>query len=375
VFDCIAKDGVISEITVTLNQNPRMKVLIPEITNLGIKTLASSLGIAENDAEIYTSILNNIATQISSSKTDDTQTRIESLKPVLKNEFENAGITVEEEYIGILSEALIEDFGDFEGEITPEFIAEFFDVYSNVVNQDGGSTVSGVSFNGGVSFIPLVSGAGSTSFTPLAGGTQTGYTYPKYSSMTALSETGAGGAAAKSKEIISAASAESAEKAEALTETKAWISSLRSAETVNINRITMEDFLVPSDFIASNPEAEALALEATVKEIVSVVSTLKGGQVEGAEAIKSLAGGLGDALDGLASTEMYGNEKTSNLFTAIIQSSIVRDTTKLTIQETVKLAEKQSESTESYSSVMNAFSGTVGIIVDLQNEKISENSL
>lgn len=358
LFDCIAKDGVISEITLTLNTNARMSALVPEITNLGLKTLANSLGIAENTTVIYTETLNNIVTHINSTKEEtDVAKRIEALKPLLKTEFENIGVSIDPEYIDILAPALIEDFGSFEGEITPEFIAEFFDVYSNAVTS-GSVQTSGTA----ASVIPLSTTEEKT------------YTFPKYASSTLHITTGAVDAANKSLALIDGATPEQIEVFKA---SDALLAGMRSSATATINRATIKDFLVASNCVITNPEAEGAALEAIVKEVVSIMEALKTPGGNGIEIIKNFSARLGGALDGLSKTEMYGSDKTFTLFTAILQSKTLRDTTKITVPETIKLTSKHRANADkvSFGSLMNVLTSTVDVITSMQNSEVTTESI
>ena len=356
LFDCIAKDGVISEITLTLNTNARMSTLVPEITNLGLKTLANSLGIAENTTEIYTETLSNIVTHINSTKEEtDAAKRAEALKPLLKTEFENIGVTIEPEYLDILAPALIEDFGSFDGEITPDFIAEFFDVYSNTVSS-GTVQLSG----GTASVLPLAATEGKT------------YTFPKYASGTLT--TGAVNAANQSLALIGGATPE---KLNAFKTSDALLSGMRSSATATINRATIKDFLIDSGCVITNPEAESAALEAIVKEVVSIMNALKAPEGNGIEIIKSFSSRLGGALDSLSKTEMYGSDKTFTLFTAILQSKTLRDTTKITVPETIKLTGKHRANADkvSFGSLMNVLTSTVDVITSMQKSEVTTDSI
>ncbi len=356
LFDCIAKDGVISEITLTLNTNARMRALVPEITNLGLKTLANALGIAENTSEIYTETLTNIVAHINSAKNETDPT--EALKPLLKNEFENIGVIVDPAYIDILASALIEDFGSFDGELTAEFIAEFFDVYSNVV--EGGSVQTS---GGAASVLPL-----GTSEEEKA------YTFPKYANSTLLITTGAVRAANESFAKIDAAVPE---KLDAFKSSDAFICGMRSSATATINRATLKDFLVDSSCVITDPVAEGAALESIVKEVVSIMNALKAPENNGIETLKTFSSSLGGALDNLSKTEMYGSDKTFTLFTAILQSNTLRDTAKITVPETIKLTDKHRENAEkvSFGSLMNVLSSTVDVITSMQNNETTTESI
>lgn len=366
LFDCLAKDGVISAITLPLNSNERMRALIPEITNLGLKTLASSLGIATNTEELYREALSNIAAHIESTKgeTDNTK-RPDTLKPLLKTEFDNLGVTVDDKYLGDLSVALIEDFGDFEGDITPEFIAEFFDIYSNTVS-DGDTEEGGT--------VPTA-GSASATVKPLGASAESKYTFDGYKNGD-LSDTGASKAAGKSRDHIESDSTSDEDK-ENFQKSFDILSAMRSSSTAQINRATVADLLVSSAINLSDPTAESAALERIVREVVALMNALSASDSNGVETLKEFSARLGDALDTLAGTEMYGSDRTFKLFAAILQSKTVRDATNISVPETIRISNKHREKSEkvSFGSLMNVIGSTVDIISSMQNSDLKPETI
>ena len=373
LFNCIAKDGVISEITLTLNTSTRMNALIPEITNLGLKTLASTLGIAENTTVVYNDALKNIAEHIMATANEpDPVKRAEALMPLVEKEFKNIGVTIEPEHIEILASALIEDFGDFDGTITPEFIAEFFDIYNNTLADGDGSEVQ--TLGGKPQIIPLDNNKDNNKDK----NKDKNYTFPKYAEQSTLHvTTGAANAAKSSKELIETIEATDPEKAETLKASSTIISDMRSSETATINRTTLEDFLVDSDTVITDPVAESLALESIVKEVVVVIDALNNPENNGVEVIKELSESLGGALDALSGTEMYGSDKTITLFSAILESDTIRETTQMTVSETKSLTEKQRENSEevTFGELMGVVSSTVDVITSMQNSEVTTDSI
>lgn len=374
IFDVLAKDGVISAITLPLNSNVRMKALIPEITNLGLKTLANSLGISENTAEIYNEALQNIAKHIADTKAEpDEAKRAEALKPLLKNEFENLGVSIDPDYLDILSEALIEDFGDIDT-VTPEYVAEFFKVYSNTVGSEGESAEGG-STEGGESGTAPVFGGTANKVLLAEGSSQSGnneYTFHGYTSGN-LGNTGAARAAQKSLDKIEAGGT----KADSFKNSSDIIAAMRSSGTAQINRITLKSLLVSSGSTISNPTAESEALEEIVRQIVGLMDALSAPDSDGVETLKSFSSGLGAALDALAGTDMYGSDKTFKLFAAILQSKMVRGATNISVLETIKISDTHrakytSNSTDaSFTKLMNVIGSTVNIISSMQNSELT----
>ena len=112
-----------------------MKVILTDLTDLSVDLLAKSLGVPEENTEMYNDMLSAIAGSLTDTRDIDPDTRKELVKVVVKDELVRAGINVEDDYIIRLTDTLIENYGDFDGEITPAFIAQFYTVYTNMQSK------------------------------------------------------------------------------------------------------------------------------------------------------------------------------------------------------------------------------------------------
>ena len=107
------------------------------------------------------------------------------------------------------------------------------------------------------------------------------------------------------------------------------------------------------------------------------MDALKDPNNNGIDTIKNFSTRLGSALDNLSHTQMYGADKTFTLFTGILQSKTLRDTTKITVPETIKLTDKHRSKadTVSFGSLMNVLTSTVDVITSMQNSQLTTDSI
>ena len=120
------KGEFISELLKLLSANDRFCVLVPEVTNMGLRVLATTLKLPENNNEIYQNISNDISQSLSnvlSNGINDeslTQFSNEMLSTLNKN-----GVPVSQEATDIVSKAIAENFASKES-VSAEEIQNFF---------------------------------------------------------------------------------------------------------------------------------------------------------------------------------------------------------------------------------------------------------
>lgn len=131
----LTEGNAVAELSDILSENERMKVIVKDINDLAVILLARSFGVPEENTEVYNEMLASIADTITSSRETPPEERKEIIKDTVSAELEKAGISVESEYIDRLATVFVEDFSDFDGEITPAFIAEFYKLYTSMQNQ------------------------------------------------------------------------------------------------------------------------------------------------------------------------------------------------------------------------------------------------
>lgn len=419
----ISQKGVVTGIADILGANPRMKILIPELTTLSVKILAQSVGIPENDEAVYTAMLENIASKLNELR-DGSSTQAEqvtTMESVLKAEFKKAGVDIDAEYISDVAVALVADFGDSIVEVNAVFISEFFDIYSDRVGDVLGG-LGDIAFNGGVTFDKLdgnssekkytyykynpdeeyenskgemVSGSPETSSAADLGNymgkvnqTMSDDTFKNldentkkeklgqlheehfekpYQELTDRAEKKGGENVEAEKQQVnelkeqhkeSKKQADVDKKPDATSEK---LASLKSKETANTNATTIEK-LTTNDVTADNLTTEEIQKEAEALE--GMLGCAAGLLTNDGASISEVIKGVGEALDNLAQTEIFGKDKTNDLFEAVLGSDTVGDL--LTEEEKADIVDKVTNSDNlSYGSLFSGVSSIVELIESL----------
>ena len=418
----ISQKNVVTDIAAILEENPRLRILIPEITMLSVRVLAQIVGIPENDEAVYTAMLTNIAAKLNELR-DGSLSQAEQvivMEDVLKTEFKKAGVEIEPEYIGDVAVAIVADFGDSVVTVEAVFISEFFDIYADRMggNQNG---AGGVAFNGAVTFEKLDGGNNGN------GGKK--YTYYKYNSdedgdPESSAAANLGNYMAKVNEAMSEDSFKNLDEDtrkeklgqihedhfekpyEELTdraerkggdnvdaekqqinelkeqhrgnkkqasvdknpEAASNLASLKSKDTANTNATTIEKLTTHDNVTAETLTKEEVQKEAEALEgmLGCAAEILTNENASISEVIK----GVGEALDNLAQTEIFGKDKTGNLFEAVRGSGMVGDL--LTGEEKTDMADKVTNSDNlSYKNLFTGLSSIIELVEALVESETS----
>ncbi len=399
--------GAITDITAILSANPRLRPIIGDITNLSVYILADSLNVPKDEVQVYNNMLVNIADKLEDTRGMEISERIDAINEFIAPEFKAAGIEVDEEYVDLVATALVNDFGDYDGDITPEFIAEFFTIYSEYSNQPSGGN-EGVVGNGSYGYVKLAD-------TPK-------FTFPGYQNAEKRKNSGAAVIGKldaeisninsgtkteeeKRKQLESAAETimspitekiiEKSEDKEAAkqrvdgykdtvnsiseksgdTNSSSKLGSLSSADTAteNINCITLDkirDKFSSTQELAD--EEEAAKQSAVINEVLNCASVLLSAQTpdDGApntsNMVKAATEGLGKVLDTLSESKLYGAEDTAGLMTSILTSDTVGSMISISKSEALGIADNiKNDANVSYGSVMGGVSGVAELVLGM----------
>ncbi len=434
----LQSSGATAEITLILRKNERLRPLISDVTTLSLYILADAIGVPADEEAAYTAMLNNVAAKLNSTKEMDAFARVEEIEKLLKTELHNLGAGVSDEYIASVSQAMVADFGDVDVEITPEFIAEFFTVYEEMRGDVGSETVN-VSASGSYGVTKLDSTSPFTfpkyqidesrlnSAAAVIG---------KLDAEIIKIVAGEDSDEVKREKLDAAVSelmtqvfdvivekSEDKEKAQELVKNYSDnvgklsektaeevvsasnnVASFSSSESANINCMTLGK--IKDKFSASQEitdEAEAEKHSQVIEEIVNSASTLlaatkkdettppEGGEgtpgdgTEGGntgsststiDTIKAATQGLGNILDTLSKTELYGKNDTADLMQSILTSNTVSSVLPLTKEETETLVDKiKNDENMSYGSLMNGVSGVADLIFSITGGNCTEENV
>ncbi len=159
--------AAINEMTAVLNQNESMKVLVPEVTNLGMRAISSTLGLSPEEAKLHDTFMADVTTTLNDVKGLDRQTQETEIKNRLDAELKKSGIeNVDPAIIDSYSGRMVDDIlakQEAGQEVTEEDVQAFFITYAleelqkqkNNEEGQGSSEVPGLSdFPGGIPSIP-----------------------------------------------------------------------------------------------------------------------------------------------------------------------------------------------------------------------------
>ncbi len=410
-----------------LGKNSSFKILIGDVTNIGMRAIGSSLKIPENAEEIYQQFTDDIADSMNALKASG-MTREEQkteLTKTIKTAFAESGnqLDLDDEVVGLYADTLLEDFADYET-VTANDVAEFFQVFSEV-------TASGT--------VPEQGAAADTTqalSSIVINNKNREYTSPAYAGKTTeqlKNESGAGLLATVMQEVVVAAvtspdeetfvnsvyeilktsyenyaeaTGKDATHAESFatvvitttsvtTETIEGTTAMQDADAlaeVTI-KITMEDLLSNPEDAANklatdeDVKAEAEAIQSIFGSASQILESLtnKEGEGEGSTGgigdLSEMAGSLGAALDGLSGTTSVGDETTNKLLTAVLQSETVRNSTDMDLKTATELANAATANSpdgekNSFSDTMNSLSHGSVIAEKLsKNEEILEEDV
>lgn len=400
LMSSLSGGDLIPSLITVLGTNDTMKRLIPEAMNLGVRSIGQILSIPADAQTVYDGFMDTVTTTLNDVRDMPEEQRIEMLSEKLNTSFDQAGLDVDEQVLDFYATAMLHDLVDSNQnqEVTSADVQAFFVLYAQSAVQTTESLSTRPRFDMLSSVEPATD--------PLAGSV--------YASMTEEQRLHSAAAAVANLCVklskLNEKDQDVAEQAGTLiTETFTELlgeghaalevvsrvqitapisqtsvshaSSLQSTETMKQSSsvITLEFLLVDTKDAALKITAESILSDANaISAIFNAATELKDvlGNTEGKMDIASLAGSVGTILDSLQKTGAFGQEKTADLFTAVLQSETVRDTANLDIKTATQLANKATEGEVNYSQTMGTIAGSVNIMETLSADgEISEEEL
>lgn len=388
----LAGGSTIKNVILVLGQNTNMKCLIPEVTNIGIKAIAEAVEVQEDATVVYNELMNTIAADLNSVKGLDDAAKVSTLSPKLTDAFDDAGIAIDKQVINLYSVAMIQGIVNEaeEDEITGDDVQAFFVAYAASASQIGTpSLVAGVD---NVNSAPAVlarmiytlsaQDVKSESFNAedvatmldteaqVMLGTNEGALYQAVTSVTLKRNLDTMFVDTTVNPQYSYAIQKKFYSASTFENTVA----LQNAEKMRERSflIFMDEVVIDVDNVGDfDPEVEAEAIGGIFSQAGSLMN-----DVAGEINIGKMAGSVGSILNSLRDSETVGEERTTNLFIAIIQSSMVRDAASMDIgtatQLGVKGTAKNADGTPvDYEKTFKTISNTMDVLQNM-NSSTSE---
>ncbi len=381
----LAKD-MVKDLFTVINTNPRMRPLIPVITNIGIKMVTDSLGIDATSADAYNRITEDIAAQIKDSASLNDDARQGRLEETMKTAFARHELTISDEEISIIAMAMLEHFDGVSGpiptQVTADDVSAFLTEMTEVVStQDGENPVAAI---GDYGMTKLSNG---TSSAALAGqlianicDVQSNSALSpaeKEESIAALISASPlfdSGSTELSDEklnaiklsVIATASRNADESAKALI-TIAGLTPHDNSSLKNTAAVLLIDIEAFEN--ADVTEAEMLAIIDSVAQAFDSLDDLSSslGGENPADTLGAMCEALGEVLDSFSENEkFYGKDKTDKLMGAILKSDTVTDATGLSKNDINNLLDAKNDKNVSYSALMGTVSETADTLASIE---------
>lgn len=398
LMQSLAGGNAVKQMVNALGSNTSMKRLIPQITNLGIRAVGQTLQIPENAEAVYASFMDSVAASLNEVAVLEDEARVAALTEDLDVAFDRAGIEIEESILDFYSSSMIHDLivNNPNETVTAADVQAFFVLYAERTVETEEASVQNA-------IIPLAS----TTENPLAGSIYENMTKEELAksaakvlakvcnelaNITAETEDFAEVAKAVASDAFSEIMEEGSAVLTAIQNVvvEAPISqeviqntaSLQSAEQMNSTVVTLDTLLVDITEAAESITGETIELEAeAISSIFSAAGSIlgnmsgEGGSLEDID-LAEIAGSVGAILDSLNATASFGEGKTADLLTAVLQSDTVRDAAQLDMETATNLANKATQNGGDYSSTMGVVAGSVGIMESLnKGEPLTEEKV
>lgn len=403
LLSSLDNEVMVKNMVKALGENQSMKRLIPEVTNLGVRALGHFLHIPQNTKQVYDTFLSDVSNALNTLDPSDPQ-QIKELSEQVNNAFDEAGVFIDDEIRDLYVASMVHDLVDNnpKGEVAPGDVQAFFIMYSQNMQSVMDGKTEEVS-SGRPSLVPLNT---TENVDVLAGTIYEGMTEEQKKNTAAyvlaalcVSLTDMDATAENYSEQVknlvvdtySGVLGEDHAALEVLKEIQVTMpittqsiqnaASMESLEKMEKSTvvITVDSLLLDAKAAAENITDETIEAEADV--IVSIFSTagnLAGvvGNGNGDLDVTALAGSVGTILDSLKNTGSFGQDNTSKLFTAVMQSKVVRDAADLDMKTATQMADQATQGDGSYSELMGAVSGSLGILDKIQkNEPITNEEM
>ena len=371
---------LISELLGVIATNDHFSSLIPEVTNLSIRLLASTIKLPANTGEVYnnitTSISSDVNSYLSSDKTEESQLQF---KNSVTKSLQQNGIEVSDEVADIVAETLATAFAEKEN-VTQEDVENYFTDYAIVYSSVEGSQTNTASNDDSVKLEASTSDAAKTSsvydykamsfdekIAALSAIGLLDYYQTKYDLSAADSMLPNGMTADQFANYILAIYNGIVQNYEKVSELGASetnpVISLKSAETVQTSKTTAESLLVNTEnYTLTDKDIENIA--EGFDSITSFIDSVN--KIEGSVSLENMSEldleAVGKALDLLQDTDLLG-DSVGDMADAIIGEMTGVD---------ISISEAVNNGNGSFESLMTTVKSTSNVLGNLSNSDKTE---
>ena len=126
LFENITEEGYVSELMSVINSSERLKPLSKKVTDLGVRSVGTSLEIPDESDPLYTDMVNDVAGMIcETAHIESNEERHEKLCVRIENVLEKAGVETTKDEREIIAHYLIDEYGN-RSDVTSDEINDLF---------------------------------------------------------------------------------------------------------------------------------------------------------------------------------------------------------------------------------------------------------
>lgn len=397
--DALMAEGLVKDLLTEINKNPRMRPLIPTLTNVGLSLIADSIGIDENAAASYNKLTSAIASELNASANLTADERQDKMTEAINNALEELSITdIDDSEVSIIAMSVLAYFDGSENkspsEATSDDVSAFLNEMTSAVAQqsNGSQQTPTASESASYSVITL----GTSSLSPSLEAARLMKAVCDIQNDASLTRE------QKENKISALLNDSYLFNSEFLSEEKA--TELKQSLLANAERngsdaskalkavggltpnkentvfvYTLEAILIDDDAISSDISEQAMAklidsIDLIFSNINDIVSSL-GGE-SSSDTVKAICESIGAILDTLAETEeLYGSQKTDTLLETLLHAKGLRDITNMNALDIRSILSSRAEKNVSYSALLKTVSETANTLSAITNssEITSEN--
>ena len=386
----LTAEGLVRDLLTEINENERMRSLIPIVTNIGLKMVAEKLGIPENGTEAFKTLTEDISAELVYviEGGSSLEIRAQYMENTITESLEKLNVsTVSDTETIIIAMALASNFRST-ASATPENVAEFLNALATSTLSDSDSEVGSapVIASGSYGTLPLLSSNSAAFATEVGALLYEICETQNNSSLTPEQK------AERISQLILASTLNTDDyntylhiqnnvlpklTEDALNRTGQdaknslnTVIGLGDAKEHASFNVTVENLLVDTRvFDDSNavPEEEMQGIIDAIANIFENSATLINGDIVEGD-IDTICVSLGRILDSLnVSDSFYGEEKTEKLLSAILKSDVMKKKTGISSTDIDTMIRKRNENSITYVALMTSVSKTTVILDTVTN--------
>ena len=413
LMDALAGEDskTIKNVILVLADNNSMKCLIPEVTAIGINVIADAIEVKEDEQAVYDELMNTIAADLNSVKELDDARKVKALSPKLTDAFDKAGIVIDKQVIDLYSVAMIQGIINEKGE--EEIVAADVQAFFVAFNDSAESITAPVpadeeenANSAPVALARLIYGISLLNLNPKDKDNYQGEAFE------ALLETEAQAMLGSTESVLYKVIVEGVELVDENDSEKTVsvgpVTIKRNLDNMFVDEKAVDEYAIQRKFYSTstfestkalkdaaamkeksllifmdeieidvsdaaakindeNKEKEADAINNIFSQAGGLMDDLSGEELN----LGTMAGTVGAILNDLSYSVSVGEEKTANLFIAIIQSSMVRDSASMDIgtatQLGVKGTVKSGNAPVDYSKTFTTISNTMDVLQNMNS--------